>query len=242
MSSVRAATFGNRCGHKVDFCRAYERKATHKKPPPIITAASHAVVDFFFHPTKYLDKLNFLTGKYRQKKSERRESIAGVLGMLVNYCHLTSLAVGTYHKDGSVNNLSTGCIAAALKFGVKRVYRALKDLAKAGYIEIIFRVVNTKYGLKQSNSIKLTRQCFLDLKLPNIFCEISAHYKRNSDTKSGKFTPYQSYASPERGTLAPLIKKVLPPLPDHLVSMVKSGNRLEAMMSILSGKSKKPPS
>jgi len=245
MSSMAITyNFGNRCGYKRDKCRGYKRKHDHKDPPPLITVASHAILDFFFHPTKYLDKLNFLTGKYRQQRAERREAIAGVLGVLVNYCHVATLAVGTYHKDGSLNNLKTGFIATALKYGVKRVYRALKDLAKAGYIKIVFRVIDTKYGLRQTNDIQLTRQVFLDLKLNNVFCEVSEHYKRNSDPYTGNARSFLGHPpKPNPITVGRTVarnadKKNPASLSDKTLGQIKSGNRLQAALDIINSAEK----
>jgi hypothetical protein len=142
--------------------------------------------DFYWCADRILPRLQEVNGSTSKQRSERREAIVGVVQVLIYYCDLATLHVGTlWKKKTGINYLRTGFIATALKFGFKRVQRALKDLEKAKYIQIKRKVINKHNNLYQANEISLTRRLFLDLGMTNLSLEMSRHYKHKSNVKRG---------------------------------------------------------
>lgn len=180
-------TTGNRCGHDPRLMREYKRPTRH--PIGFIRGAMSRCAEFFWFPTKYLMRLQNI-GSDAQQRAERREAIAATLQVLINYCDLESLQVGTPFKDKpGLNFLRTKYIAKLTGFGEKRIMRALADLEAAHYITIKRRVItHHDGGFSQANEISITQRCFLDLQMENITLHVSRHYKRNSLMRQGKIS------------------------------------------------------
>lgn len=181
------STSGNRCGYDPLTIRQYKRPTRH--PIGFIRGAMARCVEFFWFPTKYLMRLQNI-GSDAQQRAERREAIAASLQVLIDYCDLDTLQVGTPFKDKEgLNFLRTKFIAQKTGFGQKRIRRALADLESAHYITIKRRVItHHDGGFSQANEISLTERCFLDLQMENITLHVSRHYKRNSLMKQGKIS------------------------------------------------------
>lgn len=172
----------NICNHDRDNPKFFGGMPGNKKRPFVLIDAIVRLRGYYFSPNKRLKCIADL--QERQKRSERRESIASTLQLLMHYTDLTTLQVGTPLKDGSINHLRIeNFIAKHLKMGAKRTWRALHDVSDAGYIKIITKKV-FKYGKIYSIcKIHMMRKAFFDLGIAPPRLNESQHYKQKSIIK-----------------------------------------------------------
>lgn len=187
--------FGNRCEHNRREFRTYAIPKKHKKRPFILTQAIQNAAVYYRKPAKYLKELTLLN-LTRKQRSERREAIGSVMQMILHYTDLATMRVGTPHQNGEINGLRLTFIAKKLGYSTKRVWRAIKDLKAAGYLEINYfvkKIVDNFYSIA---SIKLFNKTFHDLGISQLKLQTSKHYKNRSLEKRG----YQGASYGERDT------------------------------------------
>lgn len=143
-------SLGNWCGHKPAEPRFYEPPEQHGIRPDVILLAQESLQKFYWNPKEYLISLHAYHGSDRQERSEARESDATVISILLHHLELATMKVGTPLPDASLKSLSIKDIALRAGWrkpednndpahkdrGIKRTWRSLKRLEKAGYITI----------------------------------------------------------------------------------------------------------
>ena len=146
--------FGNGCRHDMLKPRFYAPPEKHGLRTDVIVWSVESLKRFYYNPDTKLKDLKMSRESLRQQRSEARERDASVLQVLMHYCELATLRVGVPLDDGEFHSLSMKAIAQRLGWrtreddksprtrykGIKRVWRALKSLRKAGYIDIHKRV------------------------------------------------------------------------------------------------------
>lgn len=130
----------------------------HAKRPDVLFFAQRNLERFYAHPSGWLRSLREARLTPRQARSEARERDAAVLGVLLHYTELATLRVGIPNDDGVFNPITMKFIATRLGWrspmddvidkqriaagllplnrGVKRVYRAIANLKRAGYLTV----------------------------------------------------------------------------------------------------------
>lgn len=172
----------NMCNHDRDNPKFFGAMPGRKKRPFVLLDAIVRLRGYYFAPHKRLKCIADLQD--RQKRSERRESIASTLQFLMYYTDLTTLQVGTPLKDGSINHLRIeNFIAKHLKMGAKRTWRALHDVEKAGYITIVTKKVFKFDKIYSICKIHMMRKAFFDLGIAPPRLNESQHYKQKSMIK-----------------------------------------------------------
>lgn len=146
VTSTTLSAIGNRCGHSPINPRFFEIPSSHKDRPDVIGIAQENAKNFYYQPDSWLQSLLGVRDSNRKERSEGRERDSGVLQVILHYVELASMRVGfPSSEDGGFRNLSLKSIAAKLGYqnasdhaekGVKRVWRALNNFKKAGYIEV----------------------------------------------------------------------------------------------------------
>lgn len=143
---------GNRCSHRPLFPVWFVPPKVHKKRYEAICWAQNNIKQFYIEPSKWLKSLRYTRESSRQQRSEARERDGKVIQVLLHHCDLASLRVGKPNPDGTFDSLSIKDIALRAGWrtledneselqkeqdkGIKRVWRALDSLKKAGYITI----------------------------------------------------------------------------------------------------------
>lgn len=137
---------GNWCGHNPKNPRFFKIPDSHGERPDVISIAYKNAENFYYQPYHWLQSLFLTRGSARQERTEGRERDSAVIQVLLHYTELASMRVGVpCYKDDAFKSLSLKFIAEKAGFreigdhaekGIKRVWRALKRLAKAGYIVI----------------------------------------------------------------------------------------------------------
>lgn len=171
----------NNCTHVIDQPAFYTRPTQWKKPNNTIDNVC-ASLSKWYHDCK--DDLPNLRFNNRDKRSERRETIACLLQFLFNRLDFNSMTA-IYFKDGKKNNIRVSEIAKQLNLSVSRVNRAITDLVKAGYIVCNqTRKTNADGKIVANISIKrITAECFWHLgvardKLNSVIQYVKTHSKR----------------------------------------------------------------
>ena len=109
--------------------------------------------------------------------------------------------MGTPQKDGSINHLRIeNFIAKHLKMGAKRTWRALHDVAKAGYITIVTKKVFKFDKIYSICKIHMMRKAFFDLVIAPPRLNESQHFKQKSMIK-------KEYRAPKPTGLADMLSK-----------------------------------
>ena len=188
---------GNRCGHDPIKPVCFIPPKEHKKRIPLQLKAIEKLEAYYSSSKKLLKSLNFIGGKQRQKRSERREAILAVSQLLVHYTDISGLIIGIPNDTGSYLGLSCRFIAKKLGWrsqaddiaknsrGMKRVARALTDLKKAGYIETIITPKKIEKGrIVASGAIRrFTEKFFYELKITQHFLEMSQKIAKSQKGK-----------------------------------------------------------
>ena len=131
-------SWGNGCAHRVDAPRFFERSTRQKRTYDVIHFCLANLQRYYFSPHEWLPNLTFARTSTRQQRSERREAIASVAQVLVNSVDMSSLYIASL-KDGKKQPLSVVSIAKAANISQRRCERALLDLKRAGYLELLYR-------------------------------------------------------------------------------------------------------
>jgi hypothetical protein len=194
--SYKAPTydFGNKCGHDQKLPRLFERPAHWKKTYSIIHDATDNLKKYYSSPHEFLHKIRH--NRYKTvnneavslgvQRTESREIVSAVTGLLINYLDLESMSV--YNKKDKYMSILD--IATRLNVGYIRVWRALKILQKAGYVTFEHRsfYINQKY-IPRIAIKRISEVLFTDLGVPRFRVQEERHHKRkpNRDDKSAVF-------------------------------------------------------
>lgn len=173
---------GNLCGHHPLTPRFFHGKGNR---PDTLKLAQENAAKYYANPDKYLMNLQTLNGKTAQQRSERREAIATVMQVLLQYTDLLTLQVGTLVAGGDMVAMQATFLAQKTGWGLKRCYRAIKDAARAGYISIQYQRYKRFGKILSTRFIKIFPKCFHHLGISNARLETSRHYKRNSVITKG---------------------------------------------------------
>lgn len=169
-----SAIMGNRCGHRAKSPRLYQPE--QRSVISILEIAQNNCETFYhkYDRSSYLDSLILSRTSARKIRSEGRERTLVILQILLQYCDLASLRVGVPNKDGAFWSPSLRWLAEKAGFrqkgdpeslGIKRAWRAIKDLVDAGYLEVhqrFLRLEGEHYkGLAAIK--KISKKLFLEL-------------------------------------------------------------------------------
>lgn len=166
MESPCVVLLGNRCDHDPLNPQFFTAPESHKRRPDVLQYATSNLEQFYTSPKQWLKSLRLSRESARQARSEGRERDADVLGVLLHYAELATLRCGVPTQKGFIN-LTLSFIAKQLGWrsdedeaedrarnkagqrprnrGIKRVWRSLRVLKKAGYVSIT-RLCKTKDG------------------------------------------------------------------------------------------------
>ena len=142
--------FGNWCNHISHAPKFYLQPEQHGTRPDVLVEAQESLEQFYWQPKSYLEHLILTRDSNRQQRTEAREAVSKVLGVILHYLDLATMRVGVPNEDGSFHSFTMKDIALRIDWrtradnkdpklkdkGVKRVWRAMKVLKKAGYISI----------------------------------------------------------------------------------------------------------
>ncbi len=154
LEPVEGTRSGNRCGHDPANPRTYTRDSDHKKTFDALQIASENAQRYAFSPEGVLDLIDFSRESDRQVRSERREAVSLVLGVLINHADMARLRVVRYLNGTSWRDMKITEIAKVANITVKRCERALKDLKRAGYLTLEKRFTFKKGAIRALVSIK----------------------------------------------------------------------------------------
>lgn len=138
---------GNRCGHDPERPRLFTAPKHHANRPLILRRIGERIRDYFRDPST-LPTLNAANRSARQQRSERREACCALLQALMHYMDLVTLRVGIPQADGGMAGIpmetKRDAEGRALVIGlaeragltVRRAWRAIADLKKAGIITV----------------------------------------------------------------------------------------------------------
>ena len=168
---------------------------SHAKRPDVLQYAQHNLRQFYDSPDKWLPSLRDTRASTRQERTEARERDAAVLGVLLQYTELASLRVGIPNADGVFLPLTMKYLAMKLGWrtpaddledkariaagltprhrGVKRVYRAIANFKRAGYMTVHARFEKTMEGEQDYTGLPAVRR--ID---PKLFRELGIKRER----------------------------------------------------------------
>lgn len=126
LSANRHYQFGNYCGHFPENPRFYTSQV--RRPLPIYRAIKNAI-EYYWYPDKYLPNLR----DARKKRTERREGLAAIIQVILDYTDLATLTVGIPTKQDT-QYLTLRFIAKKARVNLRRTYRVIACLVKAGYL------------------------------------------------------------------------------------------------------------
>jgi len=148
--------------------------------PPLITTTTKALQTYLEHLGHSLNKLNQLNS-YRRKRFQRRQAICVLATYFLEYMDIITLKVGFHDRFGNfVNYGNLNFISKKTGLTLTRLRRALRDLAKAGYIFLEQICYKTREGLiKTVDYIKtFTHKFFYDLGMKHSDIVSQQHYMR----------------------------------------------------------------
>lgn len=130
---------GNRCGHSRASPRFYTRPNEHKRTFDVIHRATERIQEYYWQPIdNWLPNLNHARISDRQQRSERRESIVAMLGVMLNQVDIATLSIVKLNNS-QLKHVSIKELADKAGINEKRAERAISDLKAAGYIELEYR-------------------------------------------------------------------------------------------------------
>jgi len=137
---------GNKCGHNPIAPRFYERPTASKLAYDILETAKNNLKHYYYHPTRWLEHIEFSRDTDRQQRTESREAVAAVSQVLFDHVDLISLKIVQYFGEGTFRHMSVKTIAEKAKIGCRRCLRAIETLKRAGYLELEYRRKVDKEG------------------------------------------------------------------------------------------------
>ncbi|MDX1371787.1 MAG: hypothetical protein R3321_04920, partial [Nitrososphaeraceae archaeon] len=157
---------GDLGGHLQAIPFFFEKVEGHLDRPYFIQKLMNAATRYYNSPKYYLIRLSFL--QTSQKRSERRESIVNVLRLFLYYTDIATHQIGTFLKNGALNPLRLKFIQDKLNMGYKRIWRAICDLRKAGYLIVKYakKMVGDKWFTVMN--IQWSRHFFRDIGIKHV--------------------------------------------------------------------------
>lgn len=144
---------GNRCGHNpVSPCLDPLKPIPRNLPPVIVQVCDH--FQKYYDTPQMLPHLNAANGSLRRQRSERREAIVVTFLQLMKYYNLLTGRSEIPTQNGHLG-LTVAWIAEQAGLGIKRTYRAMKDLQLAGIIKVKPRSRLTEQGYRGVVAIKM---------------------------------------------------------------------------------------
>lgn len=201
---------GNRCGHRPASPAWHQLAApeTRKPLPHFIQTLIDKVRDYYAKPSllptlaNLSGKINKLSGKPRQNRSEAREAESLVMQAILSRTDFASLRVGTPLPDGrfihrTMVEIATiaGMIDKATGLPTQRFWRAVRRLKIGGAIDIHKQyetledgTIRARPGIKTVNMhfiVALGRISYEKLKAFRTYC--SKALKRDADSHKQQF-------------------------------------------------------
>ncbi|MCK4608157.1 MAG: hypothetical protein KAT71_01635 [Gammaproteobacteria bacterium] len=144
---------GNWCNHIPYDPKLYSPPEQHGTRPDVLLQAQNSLEQFYWHSKEYLTNIFLTRISGRQQRTEAREAVCAVLGVILHYLDLATMRVGIPNADGTFHSLSAKDIAVRLGWrtkeddnnpktkdrGIKRAWRAMAILKAAGYLSITQR-------------------------------------------------------------------------------------------------------
>lgn len=145
---------GNRCGHRPNEPRWYERSVNAKPTYDVIHLSLEALKFFYFAPHNYLTRLDEMRESSRQVRSDRREAITAVAQVLVDHMDVATgevIWLKTPERKGDTAAdikdfvdslektripLTLTMLASKAGLSLSRCERAISDLKEAKYLEV----------------------------------------------------------------------------------------------------------
>jgi hypothetical protein len=181
---------GNNCGHVKDFPRYWQCPVKHGRRYGVLEYAKERLRHFYHYPREWLTRLHYLN-KHRYKRSERREAIVLVGQVILHYLDMDTLKVGVSNPGGGFWVPTLEWLAQMAGIGLKRAQRAIRDLARAGYIEITFRWTQhrDKSFLNKAAIRKVSTSFFHHLGISSEQLNLDQHRARKKQVKKPEKTP-----------------------------------------------------
>lgn len=201
---------GNRCGHRPasPAWHQFSEPETRKPLPHFIQTLIDKVRDYYAKPSllptlaNLSGKVNKLSGKPRQNRSEAREAESLVMQAILSRTDFASLRVGTPLPDGrfihrTMVEIATiaGMIDKATGLPTQRFWRAVRRLKIGGAIDIHKQyetledgTIRARPGIKTVNMhfiVALGRISYEKLKAFRTYC--SKALKRDADSHKQQF-------------------------------------------------------
>ena len=121
---------GNRCNHDPSKPHLYRAQRTKE-----INTLVKRVRSFYNRPLSLFKDLRHLGNRRRQVRSERREAVVSVLAVILAHYDYGQDRFGVLDKQtGQFRRFGCDFIADRSGLSLPRVWRALSDLRKAGYL------------------------------------------------------------------------------------------------------------
>jgi hypothetical protein len=186
INQIQAIVSGNRCGHSPDAPRFFSPPDHHKRRPTVLDRAIDCWEEVYRKAKRFLGKLATSHDGGRQVRSERREAIAAVMQAIFHYIDLDTLKVGFSIGLNKFLNLDVKYIAKQTGLSVSRAMRALRNLTKAGYLEITRQYTKKEDGtFKGEASVrKINVQLFIDLGIDVQKLFFARDWKRKKEEKA----------------------------------------------------------
>lgn len=128
--------WANYCNHLPLKPRFFTAPAEHKPRAKTIAEIIKRLCDAYFKPQKKLSALQNHLDTGNQVKSAAREAAIKVLQVMAYYVDDATGRIGRRLQDGTWKDLSIKKIASYANIRLKRAKRAMKAIAKAGYIKV----------------------------------------------------------------------------------------------------------
>lgn len=185
---------GNRCGHVAAWPMLYQRSERKAATYATLHTALDNLSVYYSDPSKYLKSLKHtrynrdkndarIVWPKNQQRSESRESCARILGLLIDCCDYKTMQVVRF-KNGKPEPITLLYIAMYFGISYQRVYRALKCLRDAGYVQFEYRSCYIGQQFIRIPAIKfLSRKVFTDLGISHLKLELDMHHARTRGEK-----------------------------------------------------------
>ena len=201
---------GNRCGHHPLLPRLDPQKPVARNLPPIILQVCDRFQKYFDNPDM-LPLLNAANGSLRRQRSERREAIVLTFLQLMKYYNLLTGRSEIPTQNGHLG-LTVAWIAEQAGLGIKRTYRAMKDLQLAGIIKVKPRSKLTEQGYRGLAAIKLiTDHIFRSFGLLDELKRQVRHKEKELALKTQRIIDEANPSAAEHARLLEALRRKVPP-------------------------------
>ncbi|QCP55133.1 hypothetical protein FAZ95_39080 [Trinickia violacea] len=117
------------------FAELIKSSGSGKRLPLILQDLADRVLGFYERPTELFRTLAQINSN-RQMRSERRCAVLAVMLCLIHHLDVVTLKVGIPTANGFVYHLTMKRIADRTGLTLRRVYRAMSDLRRAGLVTV----------------------------------------------------------------------------------------------------------